>query len=236
MVQKISLSVPMFVVVYSIGLLLCMSKVRPLAKVASSQEHTIPSAKMLTKHYEDRAGYTIEPQEQTAISNAGSSPVYGEITSEGTLMLIKELNINKDDVFYDLGCGVGKLVLQIFLDAGVKKSVGIELAPTRVAYAKKVKEKLKNEGNLDAGRIIEFHQQDLLDADVHDATVIYIASTCFSDDFMTKVVNKLSKLKPGLRLVTLTRLPILGKFRLAKTVTLPMSWSSTTTAYVYILE
>jgi Histone methylation protein DOT1. len=41
---------------------------------------------------------------------------------ESAETLIKELNITDKDVFYDLGCGVGKLVMQVGLTTPVKKA------------------------------------------------------------------------------------------------------------------
>lgn len=197
----------------------------------------IPDVKqLLLSHYDDRAGYSIETNEQQKINSQGWSPTYGEIKPEGASMLIKEYNLNANDVFYDLGCGVGKLVFQVFLEGGVKKSIGIELSPTRIKYAKNVQNKLKDITSSDDNRSLDFYEQNILDADVSDATAIYIASTCFSDKMMTKLTKKLSQLKPGLRFVTLTKLPVLYNFRLDRQVTIPMTWSANSTAYLYILE
>ena len=70
--------------------------------------------------------------------------------------------------------------------------MGIELAPTRVKYAKKVQKKLNKLISSDKNRSVDFLEQDMLDANLSDATAIYIASTCFSDKVMTKLTKKLS--------------------------------------------
>lgn len=195
-----------------------------------------PDMKSLLSKFEDKAGYNITAEEQQKIHGQGWSPTYGEITPEGASMLIKEYKLNGNDVFYDLGCGVGKLVFQVLLEGGVKKSIGIELSPTRIKYAKDAQEKLKDILSTHKCGIIDFLEQNMLDADLSDATALYVASTCFSDDVMTQLAKKLSTLKPGLRLVTLTKLPTLYNFRLDKQLTIPMTWSPNSTAYVYILE
>ncbi len=190
---------------------------------------------VLADKYEERAGYMIDSSEQQSIHNKGWSPTYGEITPEGASILIKELKLTNKDRFYDLGCGVGKLVFQIFLEGGVQKSVGIELSPSRLQYAKKVHADIKHTIPAD-NRILAFIEQNMLEADLSDATALYVASTCFSNDVMTKLAQKLSSLPAGTRLVTLTELPNLYNFRLDKKVTIPMTWSPNTTAYFYVLD
>lgn len=213
-----------------------------LQTVLLSKSALLPKGKPDMKNrvlstYEEKAGYIIDNNEQQKIYNFGWSPTYGEITPEGASQLIKEYKLNSTDVFYDLGSGVGKLVFQVFLESNVKKSAGVELSPTRLSYAKRILDQFKNSLPANTSkRIIEFHEQNMLDADLSDATAIYIASTCFSDDVMAKLAKKLSHLKPGLRFVTLTKLPEPHHFRLDKELTIPMSWSSKSTAYFYILE
>ena len=51
---------------------------------------------------------------------------YGEVTYQGMEKLYDALDLKKDDVFYDLGCGVGKLVLYVALRGGPQRSVGLE--------------------------------------------------------------------------------------------------------------
>ena len=67
--------------------------------------------------------------------------VYGEITKvggDGIVNHFKE-HFNEDTVFYDLGCGTGKLVAHIGLQYNVKKSCGIELSKERMTCAKLIK-------------------------------------------------------------------------------------------------
>ncbi len=192
--------------------------------------------KLISKLYDDRAGYGIDASEQKIVTDHGSSPTYGEITPEGAALVASQLGVTKDDVFYDLGCGVGKFVLQMYLDTPAKKSIGIELAPSRVRYAQKVREKLVAQNGTLPQKEIHFKEQSMLDTPLDDATIIYISSTCFSTDFMKKIVDKLAQLKPGLRLVTLTQLPENEHFERVKELTVPMTWSSNTTAYVHKLK
>lgn len=189
--------------------------------------------KLLSELYEERAGYGIDSKEEEIIRSNGSSPVYGEMTSEGIDILNQELNLGAQDVFYDLGCGVGKIVVQLYLDTPLKKCVGVELSPTRIRHAEQVKSKLGEKKLLSEKRQLEFRKENMLETGVDDATAIYVSSTCFSEAFMKNVVDKLAQLKPGLKLVTLSRLPENNVFELVKEMIIPMSWSNTTTVYIH---
>ncbi|GAU98496.1 hypothetical protein RvY_09634 [Ramazzottius varieornatus] len=67
---------------------------------------------------------------------AWSSETYGETTFEFANEVIGKLNIGEDDVFLDLGSGVGKVVLQAAAMCCCKKAYGIEIVNTRGGFAK----------------------------------------------------------------------------------------------------
>ncbi|MDR3646963.1 MAG: hypothetical protein P4L22_05490, partial [Candidatus Babeliales bacterium] len=75
-------------------------------------------------------------------------------------------------------------------------------------------------------------------SDISDATVIFMCSTCFPEELMNSLTKKLSSLKPGLKLLTLKDLtnPELHNFKLIKEYTLPMTWSTGSSVYLYELK
>ncbi|HYW83161.1 MAG TPA: class I SAM-dependent methyltransferase, partial [Spirochaetia bacterium] len=73
----------------------------------------------------------------------------------------------KRDVFYDLGCGRGQLCVVAVKEFGVKKAVGIEMHAGRARKAAEYVEKL---GLSDK---IEIRNEDFMDSDIGDATVVY---------------------------------------------------------------
>ncbi len=117
-------------------------------------------------------------------------PLYGEITLNGTNMIVEKFkeHFNKDTIFYDLGSGLGKMVLHIGLQYKVKKSIGIEYSKERDNGA----QYLKNMYAKECDNII-FIKGNMLDIDISDATVIYIDNTAFNDEMMEKVFNKLQE-------------------------------------------
>ena len=44
------------------------------------------------------------------LSKKQNAATYGELTIEGTHTLIQELSFNQEDIFWDLGCGTGKVI------------------------------------------------------------------------------------------------------------------------------
>lgn len=186
--------------------------------------------------YKNVSGFGISTQDEEVIIKHGGASTYGEITYEGVEQLLKQLSLTKNDVFYDLGSGIGKMVVQVYLSTPVKKSVGIELSAERSQKAALIYEQFKKEGHLKQQRTLALLQENFLESDLSDATIIYMASTCFSPEFMEKVTKKLASLKKGLRVITLKKLAENPRFTLLKELTLPMTWSAQTTAYIYELQ
>ena len=102
--------------------------------------------------------------------------------------------LNKDDVFYHLGCGNGAGIAIAAEEFDVKKSVGIDNDVEKISFAKNLlKEKKISNGILQC--------QDVLESDISDATVILF---WFSDQtIIEKMMSKFSSLKEGCRIITI---------------------------------
>ncbi len=103
------------------------------------------------------------------------------------------------DVFCDLGCGRGQLCVVAVTEFGVKRAVGIEMHAGRAAKAAAIVEKL---GLSDR---IEIRNEDFMDSDIHDATVVYCGTYEMEED----VGHFGRELPAGSRFVTLF-LPFVG--------------------------
>lgn len=226
-----------------------------LSSAVHAASSYIDYKKIIDDLYTDVSGYRIPEEEKGCIREEGGDPTYGEILYESVEFLNDVLKLTQDDVFYDLGCGVGKYVMQQYLTTPVKKSVGIELSDTRCKCAQKVikpvvglydvcikaendlRKKLGKKPVKKAGKkTVEILKQNMLDADLSDATVIFTCSTCFSEELMKQIADKLAGLEEGLRLITLKQLPAHPDFKLIETFTLPMTWSKNTPVYMYVLD
>lgn len=196
----------------------------------------------------------IPQEERDACSATGGSPVYGEILYESCALLISELKLTDQDVFYDLGSGLGKFVSQVYLTSPVKKAWGIEFSENRFERAQKAtanlikiqetsfefENKMRKVFGKDAlvktkKKKFGFTNMDMLQADLSDATVVFTCSTCFGQEFMQKLTDKLAA-NNGLRILTLVQLPYHKHVHYVNTYVLPMTWSAETPVYSYIVD
>jgi SAM-dependent methyltransferase len=105
----------------------------------------------------------------------------------------------KRDVFYDLGCGLGQLCVVAVTEFGVKRAVGIEMHAGR---AEKAGAQVEELGLSDR---IEIRNEDFMDSDLSEATIVYGGHYEDEDD----VSRFETELGPGSRFVTLF-LPFVG--------------------------
>jgi SAM-dependent methyltransferase len=118
------------------------------------------------------------------------SATYGEVTKESTNTIVNQFkeHFNENTVFYDLGCGLGKMVIHVALQYNPKKSCGIELSKERLKGANDLKEK-----HCKDNKIISFIEGDFFSNDFSDATVVYIDNTAMSHDITKKIIDNLKK-------------------------------------------
>ncbi|KAL3661414.1 hypothetical protein V7S43_013617 [Phytophthora oleae] len=135
---------------------------------------------------------------------------YGEVSVRSVASKILPLfNLDEDDVFFDLGCGTGKILVQAALQTPCKRAIGIELMQNRVSEGQKALDRLKkrNLASLD-GKQIEIFRGDMFippeKARLVEATVVFINNVMFGPQLMLKVLQ-LFKALPKLRCVMTLR-------------------------------
>lgn len=137
--------------------------------------------------------YEVKPYglwgNKTHFANERES-VYGEITQESTDNLVTRFNeyFNENTTFYDLGCGLGKMVVHVGMKYDVKKSCGIELSKERIDGANHIKENYCGDYNN-----ITFINKSFFDCDLSDSTVVYYDNTMYDYEFDEKVIDMLPK-------------------------------------------
>ena len=85
------------------------------------------------------------------------------------LQLVEEAEVTEQDVFYDLGSGLGRVPILVHLLSG-SMARGIEFEPAFVAYAERCARAL----NVQA----EFVNADARDADYADGSVFFLYTPC----------------------------------------------------------
>jgi len=235
-------------------LLLCTSAFcHQNAPIFDANDFYADYKKIIADIYQD-VDAVIPEQERQGIKTNGGSPVYGEILFDSVNSLLSKLQLTKDDVFYDLGSGLGKFVLQVYLMTPVKKSVGIEFSVSRYQRAQSAalhvpkiyNDTFKFENSMRKnfgkpslpkvkGKAFEYINGCILQEDFSDATVVFTCSTCFDEDFLQKMVNKFAAID-DLRIVSLKALPYHKHLHLVATHTLAMTWSSDVAVYMYEID
>ena len=107
--------------------------------------------------------------------------------------MLKLADVTENDIVYDLGCGDGRIVIAAVKDHGAR-GVGIDNNPDRI---KEANENAREAGV--AGRVT-FIEQDLFEADIHQATVVTMF--LLSDVNLKLRPKLLEELRPGTRLVS----------------------------------
>ena len=128
--------------------LFATTKPIPTQKPKTTINTTFFPKQKMEELYKDLSGFGIAQDEYKTIRESGGAPTYGEITYESTETLFDILKLTTNDVIYDLGSGVGKFIIQAYLNTTVKKAVGVELSSTRIKRANEALYRLKAKNNL----------------------------------------------------------------------------------------
>jgi len=167
--------------------------------------------------YKNINGFVITQKDERKLQKAHANSTYGEITTNGICQLISELQPTNKDLFYDLGCGVGRFNLEIFARTPIAKSIGIELSEDRYNMAKQAHNKFielvkKNKDRMEQETVrtilhphrkLEFRNQDILRVNWREAIFpllegntifVYLASTCMTTEFLARLEAQLIRL------------------------------------------
>ena len=77
--------------------------------------------------------------------DVGVCPTYGELHYYSVKKLIHLMQLGDQDIFLDLGSGLGKCALQLFMQAPAKRVVGIEALQSLSDQANRVATKVKDD-------------------------------------------------------------------------------------------
>jgi SAM-dependent methyltransferase len=178
-------------------------------------------------------GFAIPADDARVVSRSRGSPTYGELMPTATLRLLQHLQLGRDDVLYDLGAGVGKLVLLAALTTPARRVVGVELSRRRVDAGAQALAAARR-ARLPGATRATLRHGDMLKIDLGDATVIYTCSTAFSTAFMGRLTRRLAKLPRLHTFVSLQDLDPHPAFVETETLRLDASWRRRTNVHVYV--
>ncbi|MCL5260779.1 MAG: methyltransferase domain-containing protein [Gammaproteobacteria bacterium] len=161
--------------------------------------------------------------------------VYGDTDLDSLQSMINYMQPKQGQVFYDLGCGGGQVVFYAALRYAFVKCSGVEFLEDLYNFALTRHDKFKQKllalaPNERSNSTISFTNQDFTQADLSDADIIYTYSTCFDQPLMEGLARNLEKcLKPGTKVITVTKSLPSAQFKLLKQDSHNMPWGLATT-------
>ncbi|MEM1283577.1 MAG: class I SAM-dependent methyltransferase [Chlamydiota bacterium] len=117
---------------------------------------------------------------------------YGETPIPGLRKIVEECEISPSDHVYELGCGRGRACIWLRHMIGCDVT-GIDCIDE---YIRRLKD-LQDEK-------LTFIEEDFLDTDLRDATVIYLNGTMLSGLQIETLCKKLATLKSGTKIITVS--------------------------------
>jgi SAM-dependent methyltransferase len=159
---------------------------------------------------------------------------YGEVLLDDFVDMLNGVGAQAGQHFYDLGSGLGQLVLiagLLGLDA-----TGVEVVNQRHQQACAVVRQAEEEGVGHDHGSINFIHDSFYNVDFSDADIVFVNSVLFSDDMMSTISEKAQTMKHGAHIISYLSLPAhdgannhIGTwFRKAKSISMKTTFSSGT--------
>ena len=154
--------------------------------------------RQIDSYYESQLQYPylfVDEARRAAGFDGDSEMVYGTTPGRLTVELLELAGARPDDIFYDLGCGVGQCVLAAALFC--TRATGVEILAPLAALGASAAQALKLPN-------ASFRTTDLRTTDIRDGTLIYCYSTCMKPDTREQVARLVATTASGARVLSVT--------------------------------
>lgn len=153
---------------------------------------------------------------------------YGEILYPSVIKLMSSIKLSVDDVFFDLGSGLGKVVIQLFLTTSIRESYGIEIRPDLHQQALTILRQIQKDlpDCFPYSRKLTFLCGNFLEIPLSSATLLLIASPCFSPTILHRLSGIINDLSSVHSVFSLRPLPALKRLPFKKAIAIECSWDS----------
>jgi hypothetical protein len=189
----------------------------------------------ISRLYEEQNGFNVN-----ILNLSEYSTTYGEVKESSIPILYEIFNtyapLSKISLpfrnFYDLGSGIGKLVIGMCYLNSTLNSTGVEIVPDRVKIANTVLQKIRD---INVKKRIENLCLSILDESINytDACWIFVSNLTMPDEHNEKLFEKLSnEVKQGC-IIVCSRITEHSSFKQLNHITLPMTWSDESKVFVY---
>lgn len=172
------------------------------------KRYTQPTREMLRHIVQQVYNYAVSEPGKLNQYEPFSPEVYGETSFELVCQMIDEINIGQDDVFIDLGSGVGQVVLQVAALTKAKVCIGIEKADVPSRYAENMDQKFRTWMKWFGKKYGEYQllKGDFL-ADEHrekimSASVVFVNNFAFGPNVDHSLKERFADLRDGAKIVS----------------------------------
>lgn len=188
--------------------------------------HLYPSCQFDQNRSECETEYTGHKITYGEMEYEGIQKLYGYVTSHLS---------HKINAFIDIGSGRGKLCMYMASKSPIVSVLGVELVRQRHHDALQLKTKLQSKYS----EKVEFVNSDVLKVDFskfqNNKVFVWFSNLCFDQSTTNDIFQKLSDELPKGTILCCSKqpMPVIGEHK--TTITIPMSWSSNSSVYVYEL-
>lgn len=185
------------------------------------------------QHTNDLPSYAIEERE--SLAKQGICTTYGELLYPSVKKLIHKMALTDSDTFLDLGSGVGKCALQVFMQSEAKSVIGIEASSELHQQAIRGLSQIKADFPFywEDDRECAFKEGNFLHVP-WSASVIYSCSTCFTQSLLLAMAEKINYSPSIKKVFSLRPLPSLH-MPLKEVFQVECTWD-TTLCFYYALN
>lgn len=152
---------------------------------------------------------------------------FGELLTPSLIKVLNTINITPEDVFLDLGSGMGKLALTVYLRTQMNHVIGVEGSKEYHVQAVNIFQNLRQQvPDLFSKGKLDLILGNFLDFDFNQASIIYSCSTCFTQELLWLIGDKINQSPNVKQVLSLKPIANLDRLPFKKAIAVECSWDS----------
>lgn len=167
-----------------------------------------PSQELLRHIIQQVYSHAVKDPDKLNAYEPFSPEVYGETSFDLVAQMIKEVPMNRNGLFIDLGSGVGQVILQVAASGNVRECYGIEKADIPAQYAKDMDREfrkwMKWYGKTHRPYTLEkgdFLQPKMREK-INEAGIVFVNNFAFGPSVDHKLKERFSTMKEGAMIIS----------------------------------
>ena len=167
-----------------------------------------PSQELLRHVLSKVYNHSVKDPDKLNLYEPFSPEVYGETSFDLVAQMVKAVSFQSDEIFLDLGSGVGQVVLQVAASTNIKHCFGIEKAGTPAKYAQEMDRLFRRWMKWHGKTFSLYHLEkgDFLSEEncskIGEASIIFVNNFAFGPTVDHKLKQRFSALKDGTRIIS----------------------------------